>query len=73
MSLLDRQGFFYTLFVLAGLALYYLLRRSQSDLYRALLLLSATFCSVCAMIAYNLYLGPWIIQSINGYRPDFSY
>jgi len=67
MSLLDRQGFFYTLVISAGLVVFYLFRRTRVDL------LAGACAASCFMLLYNLLIGPIIIQSINGYWPSFEY
>ena len=67
MSLLDRQGFFYAL-VGSGLVLgYAILNRT------GWLLVAGAAAAVCAMTAYDLWIGPWIIERVSGYVPSLAY
>ncbi len=67
MSLLDRQGLFYVLLLLAVLGMLWL--RTRRGLVRVL----ALAASVAACVLYNDRLGPWLIHSLNGYWPDRSF
>jgi hypothetical protein len=64
MSLLDRQGLFYVLLV--GLALGLAWIRTRRGL--PLVLGAATACGV--WLLYFHFLGPRLIQALNGYRPE---
>ncbi|HVQ40694.1 MAG TPA: hypothetical protein VMS54_00735 [Vicinamibacterales bacterium] len=67
MSLLDRQGFFYAI-VGSGLVLAHALytRKGWS-------IVSAAAAAVFAMTAYDLWIGPWIIERVSGYVPSLAY
>ncbi len=67
LSLLDRQGFFYTVVLLAALLFVAVFRRNCLDL------LSGAFLATCLMVLYNVAIGPWIIHQVNGYWPSFHY
>lgn len=67
MSLLDRMGFFYLLVLFAATALNPFFRRTGSDLFLGAL--TAVFIS----LAYNLVVGPSVVQWVNGYRPSLEY
>jgi hypothetical protein len=66
MSLLDRQGFFYALVGLAALTVH-ATRGGRRDLALA------AAAAVTAMVVYNLMVGPFLVQRINGYAPSFEY
>ena len=67
MSLLDRQGFFYAL-VGAGLVLAYAaIRKRGWDL------VAGAAAAVLAMTAYDVWIGPWIIERVSGYVPSLAY
>jgi len=67
MSLLDRQGFFYAI-VGSGLVLAYALftRKGWS-------IVAGAVAAVVAMTAYDLWIGPWIIERVAGYVPSLAY
>jgi hypothetical protein len=67
MSLLDRQGFFYAIVGL-GLVLAHAMhtRKGWS------IVLGAA-AAVFAMTAYDLWIGPWIIERVSGYVPSLAY
>lgn len=67
MSLLDRQGFFYALTMLAGLALWYRYTGGRRDL------LDGAIAAVALMVLYNFLFGPLIVMYVNGYWPSFEY
>lgn len=67
MSLLDRQGFFYAILALAVLLVHAVLARRRWDVA------GAAAAAVGCMVAYNLALGPWIVERVNGYTPSFAY
>ncbi len=67
MSLLDRQGFFYALIIVGVVVVHAVRARRRWDI------VAAAATAVGCMAAYNLILGPWIVQRINGYSPSFEY
>jgi hypothetical protein len=67
MSLLDRQGFFYSVAISVTLCVDYLFRRTRVDL-----LVGACIAS-CVMVLYDVIIGPMLIQTINGYWPSLEY
>jgi hypothetical protein len=67
MSLLDRQGFFYAIVMLLVLGLRHRAVHNVRDC------LWGAAGAVALMVLYNLVLGPWIVQSVNGYSPSFEY
>ncbi|HEX5108121.1 MAG TPA: hypothetical protein VFV95_06730 [Vicinamibacterales bacterium] len=67
MSLLDRQGFFMAV-VAFGATMYGALWMStRRDI------VFAAAAAVVTMVLYDLALGPWLVERINGYRPSFDY
>lgn len=66
-GLLDRQGFFYVLTACGILFLHTLLTRKLLDM------LLAVGAAAIALETYNRAVAPWLIQRLNGYRPDFGY
>jgi hypothetical protein len=66
-SLLDRQGFFEVgvaaVLALAGLA-------AGRRLHATLVGLAS---SLAVAVAYNLWLAPFLVERLNGYRPSFAY
>lgn len=67
MSLLDRQGFFYAI-VGSGLVLGYAVFTRQGWS-----VVAAAAAAVFAMTAYDLWIGPWIIERVAGYVPSLAY
>jgi len=67
MSLLDRQGFFYTVVLAVALGACFMFRRPCLDL------LAGAVAAIWAMLLYNLAIGPAIIHAVNGYWPSFEY
>ena len=67
MSLLDRQGFFYALAATIVLAIRAVLFGGRRDA------LTGGIAAVVATTLYNLLLGPFLVQRINGYSPSFAY
>jgi len=67
MSLLDRQGFFYAIVGTGVVAAYALFTRQGWRLA------SAAAAAVFAMTAYDLWIGPWIIERAAGYVPSLAY
>lgn len=67
MSLLDRQGFFYTVAMTAALAIWHRARGNAREC------VWGGVAAVVAMVLYNVVVGPWLIAAINGYRPSFEY
>jgi hypothetical protein len=67
MSLLDRQGFFYAVIMLAGLTLWYRARGGRRDL------LHGSIAAIALMMLYNFLLAPFIVKQVNGYWPSFEY
>ena len=67
MSLLDRQGLFYTACLTAVLAVVWVRSR------RAGLLAAAGAASILTWALYNYLVGPWIIHAVNGYWPEFRF
>ena len=67
MSLLDRQGFFYAI-VGSGLVLAYALftRKGWS-------IVAGAVAAVVAMTAYDVWIGPFIIERVAGYVPSLAY
>jgi hypothetical protein len=67
MSLLDRQGFFYAI-VGSGLVLAHaIFTRTGWGI------VSAAAAAVFTMTAYDLWIGPWIIERVAGYVPSLAY
>ncbi len=66
-SLLDRQGFFYSLMAVGWTGVQTVRRRSDRDLFIAAL----AGTGVTAL--YNVQLAPLIVHAVNGYWPDFRY
>jgi hypothetical protein len=67
MSLLDRQGLFYTACLVAVLAVASVRTRRWA---------AAAAAGAAAMLTWALYnylLGPWIIHAANGYWPEFRF
>jgi len=67
MSLLDRQGFFYTVVLVGALAVCVLFRVRRVDL------LAGAFAAASAMLLYNVAIGPAIVHAVNGYWPGLDY
>jgi hypothetical protein len=67
MSLLDRQGLFYTVCLTAVLAVGWLRKR------RGAVLVAAGAASIVTWAFYNYLAGPWIIHAANGYWPEFRF
>ena len=67
MSLLDRQGFFYAVAGTIVLGFHAVLFGGRRDV------LAGAVAAVCATTLYNLVLGPFLIERINGYSPSFEY
>ena len=66
-SLLDRQGFFYSLMAVGWTGLQMIRRRSDRDLFVAAL------AGTVVTALYNVQLAPLIVHAVNGYWPDFRY
>ena len=67
MSLLDRQGLFYTAGLTAVLAVVSVRTRRRAPLALA------GAASIATWALYNYALGPWIIHAANGYWPEFRF
>ncbi len=67
MSLLDRQGLFYTACLTAVLAAAWARKR------RGGVLVAAGAASIATWAFYNYLAGPWIIHAANGYWPEFRF
>lgn len=67
MSLLDRQGLFYLLLLVAALAV------AALRFGRGRPLLAGGAAAATAWAAYNWILGPWIIHALNGYWPTMRF
>jgi hypothetical protein len=67
MSLLDRQGFFYAAAGTVVLGIHAVLFGGRRDV------LVGAAMAVVAMTLYNLLLGPFLVERINGYSPSFAY
>jgi hypothetical protein len=67
MSLLDRQGFFYALTMVAGLALWYRVRGGRRDL------LFGSIAAIVLMVLDNFLFAPLVVKQVNGYWPSFAY
>ena len=67
MSLLDRQGFFYAIVGSGLVAAHALFTR------RGWTIVSAAAAAVLAMTAYDVWIGPWIIERVSGYVPSLAY
>jgi hypothetical protein len=67
MSLLDRQGLFYTVGLTAVLASLWVRKRRQG------VLAAAGAAAIATWAVYNYALGPWIIHAANGYWPEFRF
>ncbi len=67
MSLLDRQGLFYTACLTALLAAAWVRSR------RGAVLAAAGAASILTWALYNYLVGPWIIHAANGYWPEFRF
>jgi hypothetical protein len=67
MSLLDRQGLFYTAGLTAVLAALWLRRRRGGTLALA------GAAAIATWALYNYAVGPWIIHAANGYWPEFRF
>lgn len=67
MSLLDRQGLFYTAGLTAVLAVVSVRTRRSAPLALA------GAASIATWALYNYALGPWIIHAANGYWPEFRF
>lgn len=66
-TLLDRQGFFETA---AGAVCLGLMSLAQRRFVPATVALAA---AAAVGLAYNHWLGPWLIHSVNGYWPSLAY
>jgi len=67
MSLLDRQGFFLALTGFTVLLLNAVFAGGRRDV------VAGGAAAMVAMVFYNLIGAPFIIESLNGYRPSFEY
>ncbi len=67
MSLLDRQGLFYTAGLTAVLAVVWVRTRRGAPLA------VAGAASIATWALYNYVVGPWIIHAANGYWPEFRF
>ena len=67
MSLLDRQGLFYTVCLTAVLVVAWLRTR------RGAVLVASGVASIVTWAFYNYLAGPWIIHAANGYWPEFRF
>jgi hypothetical protein len=67
MSLLDRQGLFYTACLTAVLAVAWVRTR------RGAVLAAAGAVAIATWAFYNYLAGPWIIHAANGYWPEFRF
>lgn len=67
MSLLDRQGLFYLLLLVAALLV------AALRFGRGLPLLAGGAAAAAAWAGYNWALGPWLIHALNGYWPTMRF
>ena len=67
MSLLDRQGFFYSMLGLTVLVCHAMLAPGRRDVA------IAAGSAVVAMTAYNVAIAPAIVHLVNGYRPSLEF
>jgi hypothetical protein len=67
MSLLDRQGLFYTAGLTAVVAVLWARTRRGAPL------VVAGAASIATWALYNYAVGPWIIHAANGYWPEFRF
>jgi len=67
MSAFDRQGFFYLAVLAVCLGLVVVVER------RGMALLGGALLGLAVSTVYNYWLGPALIQAINGYSPRFAY
>jgi multisubunit Na+/H+ antiporter MnhC subunit len=67
MSLLDRQGFFLALIGFSVLLLNAVFAGGRRDV------VAGGAAAMAAMVFYNLIGAPFIIESLNGYRPSFEF
>ena len=67
MSLLDRQGFFLALIGFGVLLLDAVFWGGRRDVA------AGAAAAIVAMVLYNLVGAPFIVESLNGYRPSFEY
>jgi hypothetical protein len=67
MSLLDRQGLFYTACLTAVVAALWARSRRWG------VAVAAGGAAILTWAAYNYLLGPWIIHAANGYWPEFRF
>jgi hypothetical protein len=67
MGLLDRQGYFYALAGAGMLVTWTLFNR------RAWIMAAAAVSAAVVLTAYNWWIGPAIVQAVNGYTPGFDY
>ena len=75
MSLVDRQGLFFLL-LLSGLTMLWIAGTPtvQRPSWRVTApALGVVLAAAAVGELYNFVIGPWIIEQLNGYRPDFSY
>lgn len=67
MSLLDRQGLFYLIFLTAALGVAAAVTR------RGARLVVGGVAAIGVALLYNYVVGPWLILAVNGYRPSMSF
>jgi hypothetical protein len=67
MGLLDRQGYFYAVAAAGMLVAWTLFNR------RAWIMAVAAVSAALVLTAYNWWIGPAIVQAVNGYTPGFDY
>ncbi len=75
MALTDRQGFFYLISATAVVLILWLFakRREESIESAHARVMGANAAAIIATVFYNRILTPWLVHSLNGYWPDFSY
>lgn len=67
MGVLHRQGFFYAAAGVGAMALHARLAGGRRDV------VVAGVAALAGNLAYDLVIGPWLIEAINGYSPSFEY
>lgn len=69
LTLVDRQGFYFAVVISFLTFLYYIYSKNKLFLNYFICI----FTGVVTNTFYNLYIGPLLIKSINGYWPSFFY
>lgn len=75
MALCDRQGFYYLISATGIVAMLWLIakRRNVSTERAYLRVIVANTAAIVATIFYNRIFTPWLVHSLNGYWPNFTY